>query len=71
MNKEFLNIEIGDMILANGEKFLVTAKPYIPDDIETDSAIDSDYIDGEYVIPVDSGGAIYESEIIEIIKRKK
>lgn len=63
-----MNIKVGDTIIANGEKFTVTDEPYIPDDLDNDSAVDEFYTEGEYIIPVDNGGAIYESEVIEICK---
>lgn len=48
-----MEVKIGDTILANGEKFVVTGEPYIPEDLE-DSAIDKDYTIGEYIIPAES-----------------
>lgn len=41
---------------------VVHAEPYIPNN-QNDSAIDGDYIDGEYVIPVDGCSTLYEHEI--------
>lgn len=51
----------------------VTAEPYIPneEDLEWDSAIDENYVLGEYVIPVDSGGAVYENEVYKVCKMTK
>ena len=66
-----MNIKVGDTIFANGENFLVTDEPYIPDDLEGDSAIDETYCEGEYIIPVNSGGAIYESEVVDILSIKE
>ena len=66
-----MHIKVGDTIFANGEKFLVTGEPYIPDDLDGDSAIDETYCEGEYIIPVNSGGAIYESEVVEISSTKE
>lgn len=61
-----LNIHVGDTILANGEKFVVTDEPYLPDDLDGDSAIDDCYTTGEFIIPVNNGGAIYESEVTAV-----
>ena len=62
-----MKIQIGNTILANGERFVVTAEPYVPEDLE-DSAIDETYTIGEYIIPVNDGGAIYESEVVDICR---
>lgn len=63
-----MDIKIGDKILANGQTFVVTGKPYIPDaeELHDDDAIDETYKVGEYVIPVDNASAIYESEVDKI-----
>ena len=57
---------IGDKIQAYGEIYTVSAEPYRianKDDVNDDSAVDDEYILGEYIIPVDNGGIIYEHEI--------
>ena len=68
-----MDIQVGDIIYANGYEHVVTSEPYIPneEDLKFDSAIDENYIQGEYVIPVDSGGIIYESEIDRVCKMTK
>lgn len=62
-----MEIKVGDTIRANEQTFLVTDEPYIPDGLDGDSAIDETYCKGEYIIPVDSGSAIYESEVADVI----
>jgi len=61
-----MDIKVGDIIRANGHKFVVTGEPYIPSDLDEDSAVDKEYCKDEYIIPVDNGGAVYESEVMEI-----